>query len=58
MKKQTKIFLISILTGSIIGFVSISNNQNIEKVSQAFETGVTVASTVAGLLIILKNPDE
>jgi len=58
MSKSIKILLISILAGSIFSVLSVSNNQNAKEISQAVESGVTMTSSIAGLLISLKDADE
>ena len=58
MSKPIKILLISIFAGSIFSILSLSNNQNSKEISQAVESGVTMTSTIAGLLISLKDSNE
>ncbi len=55
MFNSIKIFLVSILAGCIFGILSLSNNQNTKRVSQAVESGVTMASSIAALVIILNS---
>ncbi len=58
MSKSIKILLISIFAGGIFSILSFSNNQNSKEISQAVESGVTMTSTIAGLLISLKDSNE
>ncbi|MDJ0518401.1 MAG: hypothetical protein QNJ74_19820 [Trichodesmium sp. MO_231.B1] len=58
MSKSIKILLISILAGGIFSILSVSNNQTAKEISQALENGVTITSSVAALLISLKDADE
>ncbi|GGA28297.1 hypothetical protein [Okeania sp. KiyG1] len=58
MSKSFKILLISIFAGIIFSILSISNNQNAKKISQAIESGVTMTSSISALLISLKDTDE
>ena len=58
MSKSIKILLISILAGGIFSILSVSNNQNTKEISQAVESGVTMTSSIAALLISLKDADE
>ena len=58
MSKSIKILLISILAGGIFSILSVSNNQNAKEISQALENGVTMTSSLAALLISLKDADE
>ncbi|MBS9771069.1 MAG: hypothetical protein MK289_16085 [Trichodesmium sp. ALOHA_ZT_67] len=58
MSKPIKILLISIFAGSIFSILSLSNNQNSKEISQALESGVTMTSTIASLLISLKDSNE
>ncbi|MEM1169731.1 MAG: hypothetical protein AAGJ08_11800 [Cyanobacteria bacterium P01_H01_bin.35] len=58
MSKSIKVLLISIFAGGVFSILSISNSQNAQQISQAVETGVTITSSIAGLLISLKDADE